>query len=128
MTLPRNIAIRDQLAAAIKAADVPISTLQLALSAPPVLSQQPCHPRLHWLSGPLIFHTHCDGITHRVWRRPMPPEIYPLLRQLEGRGQVERWRVNADPRVFWVWTAGPGIPLEQLERIWNTPPTEKEHH
>lgn len=109
-----ELALRDQLIAALRTAGSPINTSNLALL-------MPRHFHLHhggWHAPPLCIDGHaliacnpyvdiveCRGPhEHLLSIQTMPARIYPMLQQLRREGRCQRvGRIAYGPLTQWVW-------------------------
>ena len=109
-----DLALRDQLIAALRTIGVPVSTADLA-------KRMPRHLHLHhggWQTPPLCTDGHamigynpyvdlveCRGPhEHVLSMATMPARIYPMLQQLRRDGRCQRvGRIAYGPLTMWVW-------------------------
>lgn len=119
---PATVALRDQLAAVLRATDGALSTDELAHQMPPISGRRLCH---RWNcdgppSNPFIITEVCGGDgMHTYTRRMHGPEVYPHLRAMERKGLCSRVHVPDHRPVYWLWT-GPvdEVLLHELEAAW----------
>lgn len=123
-----ELALRDQLIAALRAIRVPVSTADLA-------RQMPRHLHLHhggWQTPPLCTDGHaligynpyvdlveCRGPhEHLLSMQTMPARIYPMLQQLRREGRCQRvGRVTYGPLTRWVWVPAALAPAARQDEV-----------
>lgn len=111
----QNVALRDNLAAALRDADGLLSTDELAAlmprrieveRTPPGARWTPCaDDHYRWRMNRFTEVVECRGNEHVLSRQLLGPAIYPHLRALENKGLCERVRFRDDKRAFWRWVA-----------------------
>lgn len=122
----RGNQIREQLTAALRDAELPLSTDEVAKFAPPITIVWPCSRRLHqlhrepgWSNGWVtVVASSCTGTRYTEVRTCLGRDVYPHLRVLEAQGICIRTRLDHDQRVFWTYTGDLPASLALLEELW----------
>lgn len=121
MTRPKNEAQRDQLLAAIRAADLPLSTDQAAATLPPYTVTHECRGYLCRKTDAMsaVVSISCNGLTHIKTLHRHGTYAYPHLRILEQRGLIVRVRFENDRRVFWQAADAAPVSVDELNAMWS---------
>jgi len=124
-----TIAIRDNLLAALRAADEALTTDQVCEAAGPVLEQKPCRAtRGHYEHNRYIKVLACDGhVDTLLVDLVIGQRGYRQLRALEARGLVRRFRIEGWKPAYWAAVRVPElVDVDELEQLLSGHPGHHE--
>lgn len=117
-----NVALRDNLLAALRTQELPISTINLAALMPWRVDVTDCQQYMHYnLLAEYQRIVVCDGTTHIREIARSGYDIYRHLRALEQKGLVERVKLDGHYAVYWrgLDTEQRTAEIAELEAMWS---------